>query len=74
MHPQKPVHINLSAAERAKRAESVLNSKLGNSHTLTHTHTQYTYAYIYVNVSQARQNAAKNYGFSTIDNKALYNL
>ena len=28
MHPQKPVHINLSAAERAKRAESVLNSKL----------------------------------------------
>ena len=28
IHPQKPVHINLPAAERAKRAESVLNSKL----------------------------------------------
>merc|ERR1712023_190694 len=26
--PQKPVHNKLSAAERAKRAESVLNSKL----------------------------------------------
>ena len=62
------------AAERAKRAESVLNSTLRNSHTLTDTHTQYTYAYIYINVSQVRQNAAKKYGFSTLDNKALYNL